>query len=109
MERGVRVNAEYLAGYPEEAEGGTEEERAAMPTGRAGTVDYGPCLYLGPSGQRCSHRALQGGFCALHKPGAEQPAVSKPNAKRAAAVAAAIAALLPFLGDLIRALIRLLK
>lgn len=27
---------------------------------------YGPCLYLGPRGQRCDRPALEGGFCARH-------------------------------------------
>jgi hypothetical protein len=105
MERDVRVNAEYFEDYPE----GSEEERAALPVGLADNADYGPCLYLGPAGQRCSHRALQGGFCALHQPGARRPVGSTPSAKRVAAVIGALVALLPWLGDLIRELIRLLR
>ncbi len=105
MDRSVRVNAEYLGDYPDDA----EEERAAMPVTFAGNEDYGPCLYLGPGGQRCSRRALEGGFCALHQPGARRPAASTPSAKRIAAVFGALVALLPWLGDLIRMLIRLLK
>jgi hypothetical protein len=27
---------------------------------------YGPCLHLGPRGQRCDHAALEGGFCVRH-------------------------------------------
>ncbi|MGO9589871.1 MAG: hypothetical protein ACLP3K_07475 [Candidatus Acidiferrales bacterium] len=80
-----------------------------MPLSSAGSADYGPCLSLGPAGQRCSRRALQGGFCALHQPGARRPAASKPNAKRVAAIIGALVALLPWLGDLIRELIRLLR
>ncbi len=105
MERDLRVNAEYFEDYPE----GTEEERAGMLVGPADNADYGPCLYLGPAGQRCGRRALQGGFCALHQPGTRRPAASKPNAKRVAAVIGALVALLPWLGDLIRELIRLLR
>ena len=105
MERDVRVNAEYLADYPE----GAEEERAALPVAAAGGADYGPCLYLGPSGQRCSRRALEGGFCALHQPGAKQPVSSKSNSKRIAAVIGALVALLPWLVDLVRELIRALR
>ncbi len=105
MERSVRVNAEYLGDYPEDV----EDDPGVMPVAFAGNADYGPCLYLGPAGQRCSRRALRGGFCALHQPGVRRPAGSTPSAKRAAAVVGALVALLPWLGDLIRALIRLLR
>ncbi|MGC2332263.1 MAG: hypothetical protein WA581_12475 [Candidatus Acidiferrales bacterium] len=105
MDRGVRVNAEYLRDDPQ----GAEEETDVMPTAFAGSTDYGPCLYLGPSGERCGRRALDGGFCALHQPGARRLAASKPAAKRMAAVIGALVALLPWLGDLIRELIRLLR
>jgi len=110
MERDVRVNAEYFEDYSQDADdGGTERERAGMPTALAGNADYGPCLYLGSAGQRCSRRALQGGFCALHQPGVRRPAGRTPSAKRVAAVIGALVALLPWLGDLIRELIRLLR
>ncbi|HVB99690.1 MAG TPA: DUF5763 domain-containing protein [Candidatus Dormibacteraeota bacterium] len=29
-------------------------------------MTHGPCLYLGPRGQRCDRPALENGFCALH-------------------------------------------
>jgi hypothetical protein len=105
MERDVRVNAEYLGDYPS----GTERERAAVPAGLAGNADYGPCLYLGPVGQRCDRRALAGGFCAWHRPGARPPVGSTPSAKRVAAVIGALVALLPWLGELIRELLRMLR
>jgi hypothetical protein len=105
MDRDVRVNAEYFEDYSE----GAEEELAGTPVGVTGSEDYGPCLYLGPAGQRCSRRALEGGFCALHTSGAKPPVASKPSAKRVAAVVGALVALLPWLGDLIREMIRLLK
>jgi hypothetical protein len=110
MERDVRVNAEYREDYRQSAdEGFTEEERVAMPLGLAGNADHGPCLYLGPAGQRCSRRALQGGFCGLHQPGARRLVGSTAGAKRVAAVIGALVALLPWLGDLIREVIRLLR
>lgn len=105
MERGVRVNAEYLGDYPQ----GAGQESAALSAAFAGSADYGPCLYLGPSGQRCSRRALEGGFCALHQPGSKQPVSSPPNSKRIAAIIGALVALLPWLIDLIRELIRALR
>ena len=30
--------------------------------------NYGPCLYLGPTGQRCDRPAGEDGFCQLHGP-----------------------------------------
>jgi hypothetical protein len=29
---------------------------------------HGPCLYLGPRGQRCDRAALEDGFCERHSP-----------------------------------------
>jgi hypothetical protein len=105
MDRGVTVNAEYSEDYRE----GAEEVSAARPVALVAGADYGPCLYLGPSGQRCSRRALEGGFCALHERGARRPESSTPTAKRIVAAIGALAALLPWLTDLIRELIRLLR
>jgi hypothetical protein len=105
MDRGVRVNAEYF----EDPLEGAEQGRAPRPVALAANRDRGPCLYLGPSGQRCSRRALEGGFCALHELGAKRPESSAPTAKRVVAVIGALAALLPWLTELIRELIRLLR
>src|ERR1700722_19271843 len=35
---------------------------------RALPADLGPCLYLGPAGQRCDRRAARDGFCSRHQP-----------------------------------------
>jgi len=106
---------------------------AARPT----TVDYGPCLYLGPAGQRCQKRAMDGGFCATHRPAKSRadgspdrpvrssffagspgaapdvsdapPVTSGKIARRGAALFAALAVLFPLLLDFIRELIRLLR
>jgi hypothetical protein len=104
MGRGVRVNAEYFGDQPMSA----EEAAGASPAALTGNADYGPCLYLGPLGERCARRAVEGGFCAWHQPGARRPASSAPNVKRIAAVIGALVALLPWLTDLIREVIRLL-
>jgi hypothetical protein len=32
----------------------------------AEAVNYGPCLYFGPRGERCERRATATGFCARH-------------------------------------------
>jgi hypothetical protein len=69
--------------------------------------DQGPCLYLGPAGQRCRARALTGGFCARHRSNTNQrePAVAVSPRKLIAILAAAIA-LWPILADVVRAILR---
>jgi hypothetical protein len=69
-------------------------------------VDQGPCLYLGPSGQRCDRRALEGGYCSSHRPGATSlPKVTA--SKRTLAAIAAIAGLLwPVIADVVREIMR---
>src|ERR1700691_5063066 len=69
-------------------------------------ADQGPCLYLGPNGQRCDRRALAGGYCASHRPGA----IGLPKialSKRTLAVIAAVVGILwPYIADLAREIIR---
>jgi hypothetical protein len=69
-----------------------------------------PCLYIGPAGERCSRTAGPSGFCAKHQLTAPSESTSKAvNVKRAAAVLGVLAALWPFIADLIREIIRLLR
>src|SRR5579863_3545842 len=58
-------------------------------------ADQGPCLYLGPSGQRCDRRAVEGGFCAIHGPGGGIAQRAANPAKVLAAVAAIVALIWP--------------
>jgi hypothetical protein len=68
--------------------------------------DQGPCLYLGPSGQRCDRPALAGGYCEIHRPGGSLLARAAPS-KRILAVIAAIAGILwPVIADLVREIVR---
>lgn len=81
-------------------------------TRRPTSQDEGPCLYLGPAGQRCDRRALKGGFCAWHQPGAERrkPAAdSSQRSKRLAAAIAIIAALWPVLMQFLHALAKFFR
>lgn len=39
---------------------------AAREARAAEAVNYGPCLYFGPRGERCERRATVTGFCARH-------------------------------------------
>jgi hypothetical protein len=102
-------------------------------TDRKNSDDQGPCLYLGPQGQRCDRPAIANGFCARHLPeqlnqsarfgatSAAQPGVASPGSKpyggvaspgskpfaRIIAVGIAIfAALWPVIADLLREIIR---
>jgi hypothetical protein len=79
------------------------------PADRPARTDLGPCLDLGPAGQRCARPAQEGGFCAVHQPegsAAGRPAVS---ARRAGVIAAILALLWPILADIVRELIRLFR
>ena len=73
---------------------------------RATDADQGPCLYLGPSGQRCDRRALEGGYCASHRPGA----ISLPNValskKTLAAIIGIATVLWPIISDIVREIVR---
>ena len=74
---------------------------ASQPAGR---IDHGPCLYLGPVGQRCDQRALAGGFCAKHRPGGMPEAIRNPARVLAAAIAI-VALLWPYIHDVLREII----
>lgn len=74
-------------------------------TNPAAAKNWGPCLYLGPSGQRCERPALEGGFCAVHTPGSG--VALTPNRRRVlAAIAAIIGILWPYVDDVVREIIR---
>ena len=72
-------------------------------------TDLGPCLYLGPAGQRCDRRATRDGFCSRHQP--DSPAMSTPffTPKKLAAFLIALAMLWPEITRFLSALARLLR
>jgi hypothetical protein len=78
-----------------------------QPASAANTADFGPCLYLGPAGERCDARAIEGGYCAKHTPGATPPI--RAYSKVLAASGAIIAVIWPYLADLVREIIRLMR
>jgi len=83
------------------------------PSGAPAGADQGPCLYLGPAGQRCDRRAIASGYCSKHQlaslPGL-QPSLSIPQiSKRALGAAGILAVLWPILFDFIRELLRLFR
>ena len=93
-----------------------EDDIGAVDSGPAPTIavkapakeaDEGPCLYLGPAGQRCYRRALKGGFCAEHQPGATARTKIGKRSKIVAATAGIAGALWPYIYDFVRELIRI--
>jgi len=67
----------------------------------------GPCLYLGPQGQRCDRPAFTGGFCARHQPGAVTPKAAARGLPQSVAAGIGIAAVLwPVIFDVLRAIAR---
>jgi hypothetical protein len=70
-------------------------------------ADQGPCLYLGPRGQRCDRRATNAGFCAIHQPdGVAASGISKPSKKFIASLLAIAAVVWPYLADIVKEVIR---
>jgi hypothetical protein len=102
MERNVSVNALPASNDPTPV---SVFPTDPGPIGMA-KADLGPCLYLGPAGQRCEERAFEGGFCAKHQQGATPPIVA--SSKAVAASAGIIGLLWPYLTDLVREIIRLI-
>jgi hypothetical protein len=82
--------------------------RMAVASSTVAASDQGPCLYLGPAGQRCYRRAVKGGFCALHQPGAAgiKRGIGKPS-KLIAAVVGILGVLWPYIYDFLHELFRL--
>ncbi len=74
--------------------------------------DQGPCLYLGPQGQRCDRRAIANGFCARHlpsklgEPGVAPRSFRRPLSRIIAVGFAILAALWPVVADVVREIIR---
>lgn len=92
---------------PDVSESGTDRDVAPVRALRAtiASVDRGPCLYLGPRGQRCTKRAIDGGFCTAHCPSAPKGAATNPR-RYLAAAAAIVGILWPYLDFAVRELIR---
>jgi len=104
MERGVNVND-----WPANDRDANSEEVFAIDPPSTPSQDLGPCLYLGPAGQRCSRRAVKDGFCAIHQPGQSRVTVRQQDAKRSKIVAAILGilgVLWPLLADLVREITR---
>lgn len=103
MERRVTVNdriERVELEVPEELQSLAATPQAAQ------SPAHGPCLYLGPQGERCSRPALAGGYCARHH---SDPAFRLPGRNYSRVLTATIALILivwPYVSDLVRELLR---
>jgi hypothetical protein len=85
----------------------SEPETGADPTETLAPGPQGPCLYLGPQGQRCARPAIEGGFCARHQPGAIKPAPGRRGLPQIVGAGIGIlAAMWPIIFDVVRAILR---
>jgi hypothetical protein len=112
MDRNVSVTAgtaggRHLldAGGFEHVEAGGEAAEAALesPSMHSGE-DHGPCLFLGDAGERCGRRALEGGFCARHRPGEVTEGLVTPSRVVAASITILVL-VWPYVADLVREII----
>src|SRR5215469_14565425 len=83
---------------------GAEPGIFPISTGNASSL--GPCLYLGPSGERCFRPALETGFCGRHRLGKQVESSGRSRNKILAATIGIAGVLWPVLSDLIRELLR---
>jgi hypothetical protein len=87
-----------------------ESGLVVAPGEKISAADLGPCLYLGPAGQRCVSRATISGFCHRHQPDASaiREPIDKPllSPRRLGAIFTILALLWPLLADIVRALMR---
>lgn len=88
-----------LHGYRVRAEPDEPEDARGAVSGWS----YGPCLYLGPRGQRCMRPALEGGFCARHSPEAIRREIWIWS-RRLAAILLTVALLWPIIASFLGAL-----
>lgn len=103
MDWDLRVNARPATQTPQDG-------IVAVPGQIRAAADLGPCLYLGPAGQRCADRATASGFCRRHQPqvNSSRAPVETPllSPRRIGAIFTILALLWPLLADIVRALIR---
>jgi hypothetical protein len=75
----------------------------------AADVSHGPCLYLGPSGERCSKPALAGDYCTRHHPDPEKRWPSRSYKRVLLASIALVAILWPYFQDAVQLLARVVR
>jgi len=108
MQRDVNVNTGDASGAEnagfEDFEEWPNDEPDPEPLPLATAADQGPCLYMGPEGQRCDRRAVEGGYCERHRPGGA--AGNIPPTARIIATIGLLVILWPYFADLVREILR---
>jgi hypothetical protein len=99
MERRVTVNDRIERVELEPPEG---LEAAGNPAPTENRVAQGPCLYLGPAGERCSRPALEGGYCAKHHSDPDLRGPGRSYTRVLVATAALVIIIWPYIADLVR-------
>lgn len=106
MERRVTVNDRIERVQLEVPPELAQDETAGEPPG-AGS--HGPCLYLGPKGERCSRQALEGGYCAAHQTGGASGIAARSYSRVLTATIAVMLIVWPYISELVHELIRWLS
>ncbi|HKQ86281.1 MAG TPA: hypothetical protein VJS43_05845 [Candidatus Acidoferrales bacterium] len=70
------------------------------------SLAHGPCLYLGPRGERCSRSALAGGYCARHHSDPAFRVLGRNYTRVLAATIALVLIVWPYVSDMVRELLR---
>jgi hypothetical protein len=107
MERRVTVNdriERFELETPEDLEPIAEASVEAKSQG-----SLGPCLYLGPAGQRCARTAIEGGYCRKHHADPELRSAGRDYTRVLVATVALAIVIWPYIADLVRDLVRWLS
>lgn len=81
------------------------ELQSEIPGEPASGDSHGPCLYLGPKGERCPRLALKGGYCAAHPANGAAGLSARSYGRVLAATIALILIVWPYISDLVRELV----
>ena len=107
MERRVTVNdriERVELEVPEDLEPvEASEEPPKLPDDRSA---YGPCLYLGPAGERCAKAAVEGGYCTKHHPVPARQAPGRSYTRVVVATIALVVIVWPYVIEAVRELSR---
>jgi hypothetical protein len=91
---------------PEDLQEGLGEGAVEAPSARVASDAMGPCLYLGPQGQRCERAAVDGGYCPRHHSDPELHRPARDYTRVLVATVALVIIVWPYVADLVRDLIR---
>jgi len=109
MERRVTVNdgiERVELEIPEELEPLDEGDEPAPGDSKATPGPQGPCLHLGPRGERCKRAAIADGYCAKHHHDPELRSPGRNYTRVLVATVALLTILWPYLEELAHDLTR---